>query len=105
MNRITLTAAACLAIAACTPQQQVAAIQLAAAALPCYEAISAATQAGTVPVKILTGASVAALDPACKALDTASLTLIASAINSRSQVVAAPVSAPASGPVPAARHK
>lgn len=87
--------AALVLIAGCSnPADTAAAIQLAAGALPCYEAISAATKASAAP-KVLTGASVAALHPACVAVDQASLTLIASAINAKAKVVSAAVSAPA----------
>jgi hypothetical protein len=96
-----------LALAGCTPAQEQQAIMIAASGLPCYEAIAASTTSGTQPIKILNGAAVAALNPACAALDQATLTLIASAINAKAPVqvapAATPASAPAVGPIPHAR--
>lgn len=94
MNRMMMSALGTIAVlTACTPTQQVATIQLAAEALPCYQAILAATQGGTtIPVEVLTAASVAALNPTCATLDQASLTLIASAVNTGVPVTSGPVS-------------
>ncbi len=101
MNRLSIAAACFVALlsAACTPAQQVAAITIAAAALPCYQAVAAQTTTGSTQIKVLTGLNVAASDPACAALDAATQTLIASAINAKAPVVVAPVNAP-SAPAP-----
>ena len=110
MTKMQMTLLGVLALSACTAgctlAQQQQAIMIAAQGLPCYEAIVAGTNVGTQPVKILTGVSVAALNPACAALDQATLTLIASAVNAKAPVVAAPPmvpSAPAPGPALSAK--
>jgi hypothetical protein len=93
MNRMMMSALGTIALlAACTPTQQVATIQLAAEALPCYQAIVAASAGGSAQLQIMTAASVAALNPSCAALDQASLELIASAVNSGALVTSGPVS-------------
>lgn len=89
-----------LAMAACTPSQQQAAITIAAEAFPCYVAVNAATVNGSNAVKALTAAQVAATDPSCKDVGIQAATLIASAINAQAPVAKGPVSLPAARKMP-----
>lgn len=113
MNRLFLQTSALMAsffvagaiyLTACTPTQNAGVITIASNALACYNAVAAFSAAGTLPVQVLTAATVAVLDPSCAALTAATQELIASAINSKTPVQVGPVSAPAGGPVPAARR-
>jgi hypothetical protein len=87
-----LALAVTLALGACTAAQQTAGILLAAEALPCYEAVVAATGSGSAAVKVLTAADVAATNAACLQLDAATQSLIASAVNTKTPVTVAPAS-------------
>jgi hypothetical protein len=95
LTRRTILAAApalALALAACTTAQQQAALSIAASALPCYNAVAASITTGSNATKALTAADVLVSSPACAAVDANSLTLIASALNTGTPVIAAPAS-------------
>ena len=86
-------AAGTLLLAACTTSEQSAGIKILAGALPCYNAVAASIATGTNATKALTAATVLATSPACAAVDTNTLTLIASALNTGAVVTAAPPTA------------
>lgn len=94
--RLSIAATAlALCLSGCgTPAQQAAEVTILASALPCYAALATAMQSGSVPVQVLTGASVLALNPACASLDAASAQLIASALNTGATVVTGPAALP-----------
>lgn len=77
----------------CTAQTTADAILIAADALPCYEAVLAATQSGSNAVKGLTAANVLATTPACAAVTQATAQTIAAAITSNTPVTTGAVTA------------
>ena len=93
MNRILLTSIATLGLFACTAAQQQAAVTIIASALPCYEAVAASITSGTNATKALTAADVLATSTACAAVDSGTLTLIASALNTGATVATGTTSA------------
>jgi hypothetical protein len=95
--RTTRAVGLCALLASCgSPAQQGSEVTILAAAIPCYTAVAAAAS-GTGFAGVLTGASVLALSPACTGLDTATLQLIASAVNTGAAVTAGPANLTALG--------
>lgn len=88
-----------LFVAACSSQQSAnvtnAAITIAANAMPCYNAVKAATAASSTVANVLNGAAVATSNAACAAIDAETADLIASAINAQAPVTSGTTSAPA----------
>jgi hypothetical protein len=94
-----------LAVSACSnastqTTNTMAVLTVAVNALPCYEAVKAGTTSNSTLTNVLTGVGVMAANPACAAVDAATVTLINDAVAKGVPVVAAPV-VPAPAPAPA----
>ncbi len=89
-------------ISACTAPEQAAAIAILASAMPCYQAVAASVTTGSNVTKALTAADVLATSPDCAAVDSNTLTLIASALNTGAPVKPAAASSVAAVRAPKA---
>lgn len=86
---ISALAATGFLVAACTTAEQTQFIQLSADAFPCYAAVTAAVTGKASSAQPPIIALTLATDPSCVALDSATLTLISTAIQTGKTVTPA----------------